>query len=92
MEALGRVADAQPRAPEDVAARRGDEPEEGAHQGGLAGAVEPDEGDDLPPMHLHVDVIEHLPVPEAHAELPGLDEAVAVVVRGGWVHGLGIGG
>ena len=50
---------------------------QGREQRRLAGAVGPDQRDHLARPHLEVDVVEHRPAAEVHAEAPGGEDDVA---------------
>src|SRR5471032_2630378 len=59
VEFLRHVTDPQFRLAPDAAAVRLQQPEYGAHQRGLAGAIGADQGDDLPRFDAQLDVIQH---------------------------------
>ncbi len=69
VQLLRHVADAQLRLAPDLAAIGLEQAEHGAHQGGLAGTVGADQGDDLAAMHLQLRAFQHILVGEAHMDV-----------------------
>ncbi|VFT48114.1 Uncharacterised protein [Pseudomonas aeruginosa] len=69
VEFLRHVADGQPRPSPDLADVRLEQAEHAAYQGGLAGAVGADQGDDLAGLDGQVDIAQHRLAVEGHADL-----------------------
>ncbi|MNT40209.1 hypothetical protein D3C72_1765090 [compost metagenome] len=77
MEFLRHVADPQLRLAPHTAAVGLEQAEHGAHQGGFAGTVGADQGDDLPGFDGQVDAVEHGLSGESHADLFEANQRIA---------------
>ncbi|MCY1415037.1 hypothetical protein D9M71_305050 [compost metagenome] len=77
LKLLRHVADAQPWLAPDLAGMRLEQAQHGAHQGGFAGTIGADQGDDLSGLHGQVDAVEYRLAGEAHAHLFEANQRIA---------------
>src|SRR3990167_8074352 len=77
MQFLRHIADAQFRVAPDAAAIRLEQAEHGAHQGGLAGTVGADQGDDLAGFDAQLHILQHALAAEADANPVEANQRIA---------------
>ena len=76
-EVLRRVADAKTRRAPDGPGVRRDQTQQDARQGRFAAPIESDQGNDLAPRHVHIDMVEDVARRVAQAQIPCLDQPLA---------------